>query len=145
VPLALLFCFVIPTAIPMFFWGEVFWSSYTVTVFRYLLILHSTWLVNSAAHFFGNQPYNININPSQNRLVSLLAVGEGHHTFPYNYSASEWQWTLNFTTMFINIMAFVGMAYGRKSVSKEMLEVRMKRTGLGTEKKMSSEREEMSY
>jgi hypothetical protein len=94
---------------------------------------------------FGNQPYNININPSQNRLVSLLAVGEGHHTFPYNYSASEWQWTLNFTTMFINIMAFVGMAYGRKSVSKEMLEVRMKRTGLGTEKKMSSEREEMSY
>jgi stearoyl-CoA desaturase (delta-9 desaturase) len=40
-PLALLFCFVIPTAIPMLFWGEAFWMSYTVTVFRYLLILHS--------------------------------------------------------------------------------------------------------
>jgi hypothetical protein len=47
--------------------------------------------------------------------------------------------------MFIDIMAFVGMAYGRKSVSKEMLEARMKRTGLGTEKKMTSEREDMSY
>jgi stearoyl-CoA desaturase (delta-9 desaturase) len=148
-PLALLFCFVIPTAIPMYFWGEAFWASYTVTVFRYLLILHCTWLVNSAAHFFGGRPYDVNINPSQNRLVSLLAVGEGHHnyhhTFPYDYSASEWQWALNFTTMFIDIMAFVGMAYGRKSVSKEMLEARMKRTGLGTEKKMTGEREEMLY
>jgi stearoyl-CoA desaturase (delta-9 desaturase) len=76
-------------------------------------------------------------------------VGEGHHkyhhTFPYDYSASEWQWALNFTTMFIDIMTFVEMAYGRKSVSKEMLEARMKRTGQGTEKKMTGEREEMLY
>ena len=46
------------------------------------------------------------------RLVSVLAMGEGfhnyHHTFPYDYSTSEWGQRLNLTTAFIDFMALIG-------------------------------------
>ena len=49
------------------------------------------------------------------RLISLLAWGEGfhnyHHTFPYDYSTSEWGLRLNVTTRFIDTMAWLGQAY----------------------------------
>jgi hypothetical protein len=34
---------------------------------RYVLWLHFTFLVNSAAHLFGKKPYDKNIGPSENR------------------------------------------------------------------------------
>lgn len=48
---------------------------------RYVAVLHFTWLVNSAAHMFGNKPYDTRMGPAENRLVSLLAMGEGEQ-FP---------------------------------------------------------------
>ena len=42
---------VIPTVVPMLFWGESLKASFFFTgVFRYVLSLHITWLINSAAH-----------------------------------------------------------------------------------------------
>lgn len=53
VPVVILFCFVIPSCIPTL-WGESLWTSYFVGgLLRYFIILHSTWLVNSAAHIWG--------------------------------------------------------------------------------------------
>lgn len=106
-------------------------------------------LVNSAAHYWGDKPYDTGIAPSQNRLVALLAVGEGfhnyHHVFPHDYSASEWTYSLNATTFFIDCMAALGMAHGRRSVSKEAVEARMKRTGQGSSNNNVSSHEEKDY
>lgn len=44
-------------------------------ILRYVLVLNATWLVNSAAHMFGNRPYDRNINPRENRLVTFGALG----------------------------------------------------------------------
>ena len=77
-----------------------------------MLVLHATWLVNSAAHMFGMKPYDTKIGPSENMAVSLVAMGEGfhnyHHTFPYDYSTSEWGLQFNITTAFIDLMAGIG-------------------------------------
>lgn len=74
-----------------------------------------TWLVNSAAHMWGQRPYDKNINPSENWGVSLGAHGEGwhnyHHTFPFDYKASEVPYTMNITTLFIDAMQLIGQAY----------------------------------
>ena len=44
--------------------------------------------------------------------VSVVALGEGfhnyHHTFPYDYSTSEWGHRINLTTAFIDFMALIG-------------------------------------
>lgn len=82
---------------------------------------------------WGHRPYDKTINPRQNALVVLGAVGEGfhnyHHTFPYDYAASEYGIKYNLTTMFIDAMAWLGLAYDRKTASKGMIKARKLRTG----------------
>ena len=138
-PGLLLMCFVLPTLVPWYCWGETFVNSLFVSTFlRYTLVLNATWLVNSAAHLYGYRPYDKNIQSRENILVSLGAVGEGfhnyHHTFPFDYSASEYRWHINFTTFFIDCMAALGLAYDRKKVSKATVLARIKRTGDGSHK-----------
>lgn len=54
-----LMCFILPTVIPVVFWNETWMNAYFIpTVFRYVFTLNMTWLVNSAAHLFGNKPYD---------------------------------------------------------------------------------------
>jgi len=124
--LAVLVCFVMPTVVPYFAWGESLEVAYfTAALFRYCAVLHATWSVNSFAHMFGMRPYDKGINPRQNIGVTLATVGEGwhnyHHTFPYDYRSSEFGWKINITTMFIDFLALLGWVYDRKAVSKEAI------------------------
>jgi len=54
-----LICFILPTFVPVYCWGET-WSNawFVSTMFRYVWTLNMTWLVNSAAHKWGNRPYD---------------------------------------------------------------------------------------
>lgn len=62
-----LLCFILPTVIPVVCWNETWMNAYFIpTVLRYIFTLNMTWLVNSAAHLFGNKPYD--------RLVSINYV-----------------------------------------------------------------------
>lgn len=137
-PLMVLCCFVIPTMVPWYFWGETLWNAYFISaVLRYTLGLNATWLVNSAAHMWGNRPYDETINPTQNLGVSFSAVGEGfhnyHHVFPHDYSTSEYGWHFNITTMFIDFMASIGLAFDRKKIPTAVVMKRKARTGDGSE------------
>ena len=133
IPVFLTCAFVIPTVLPYILWGESLTAAYFMAVFRYVMVLHITWLVNSAAHMFGNKPYDKTIGPTENMMVSVLAMGEGfhnyHHTFPYDYSTSEWGYTFNTTTRLIHAMAYIGQAYKLRSVSPEIIKARSTRTG----------------
>ena len=66
-------------------------------------------------------------------IVSILAMGEGfhnyHHTFPYDYSTSEWGYTFNTTTKLIDLMSCIGQAYNLRTASTETIEARSIRTG----------------
>lgn len=129
-----LFCFILPTLIPYLLFGETFYNSfYICSLLRYVVTLHATWLVNSAAHMWGRRPYDKNINPSENRGVSFWALGEGfhnyHHTFPWDYATSELGYDLNLTKLFIDFFASFGWAYERKVVTPEMIKQRKLRTG----------------
>jgi stearoyl-CoA desaturase (delta-9 desaturase) len=53
-----LMAFVIPTILPVYLWHEDPWISWYLTLFRWTVSLHFTWLVNSAAHMWGNKPYD---------------------------------------------------------------------------------------
>jgi stearoyl-CoA desaturase (Delta-9 desaturase) len=131
-------CFILPTAIPVYLWGESWTTAFFVAaLFRYTFILNVTWLVNSAAHKWGDKPYDKNIKPSENISVSIFALGEGfhnyHHTFPWDYKTAELgNNRLNFTTNFINFFAKIGWAYDMKTVSDEIIQSRVHRTGDGS-------------
>ncbi|XP_069849854.1 acyl-CoA desaturase 1-like isoform X1 [Dipodomys merriami] len=138
-PSVLLMCFILPTLVPWYCWGETFQHSLCVAAFLRSVLTHNvTWLVNSAAHLYGYRPYDKNIDARENVLISLGTLGEGfhnyHHTFPYDYSTSEYRWSLNFTTFFIDCMAAIGLAYDLKKVPKASILARIKRTGDGSYK-----------
>ncbi|XP_011151497.2 acyl-CoA Delta(11) desaturase [Harpegnathos saltator] len=133
-----LMCFILPTVIPVVCWNETWTNAYFIpTILRYIFTLNVTWLVNSAAHFFGNKPYDKYINPSQNKSVAIMALGEGwhnyHHVFPWDYKTSEYgNYTFNITTAFIDFFAKIGWAYDLKSTSEDMVKKRVERTGDGS-------------
>uniref|UniRef100_A0A3B4YZC6 stearoyl-CoA 9-desaturase n=1 Tax=Seriola lalandi dorsalis TaxID=1841481 RepID=A0A3B4YZC6_SERLL len=135
----LILCFLVPTLVPWYFWGESLAVAYFVPgLLRYAVVLNATWLVNSAAHIWGNRPYDKTINPRENPMVAFSAIGEGfhnyHHTFPFDYATSEFGWKFNITTAFIDLMCFLGLAKDCKKVSKELIMARIQRTGDGSDK-----------
>jgi hypothetical protein len=83
---------------------------------RYVAVLHFTWLVNSAAHVYGDHPYDPSIWSAENPWVSLVAMGEGwhnwHHKYPFDYAASEFgvDQQFNPTKLFIDVCAYLGLA-----------------------------------
>ncbi|XP_017780909.1 PREDICTED: acyl-CoA Delta(11) desaturase-like [Nicrophorus vespilloides] len=139
-PLMLICCFLIPTLIPVYLWHEDLYPSFAMAAaFRYIFSVHSTWLVNSAAHIYGMKPYDRNIGPTENKLVSHLACGEGwhnyHHVFPWDYKTSELgNYRLNLTLAFIDLCAKFGWAYDLKTVPHEVVTRRALRTGDGSRK-----------
>lgn len=136
--LMVLCCFVIPTVVPVYCWNETWSNAYFVaTILRYVYTLNVTWLVNSAAHLFGNKPYDKFINPSENMGVALTALGEGwhnyHHVFPWDYKTAELgNYKYNVTTAFIDMCAKLGLAYDLKHVPKDVVKKRVERTGDGS-------------
>ena len=114
-------CFLVPPLIATLGWNEHFWNALWITGFlRYVIVLHCTWMVNSAAHIYGDHPYDKNIKPAENPIVSFLAIGEGwhnwHHKYPYDYSTSEFGITSQFnpTKLFIDTCCYLKLASGRK-------------------------------
>ncbi|KAK6054898.1 stearoyl-CoA 9-desaturase [Cooperia oncophora] len=133
-PLVLIFCFLLPTAIPVKFWGEsAFVAFYTAGLLRYTLLLHATWLINSAAHKFGFKPYDTRISPVESVWTTVSAIGEGghnfHHVFPQDYRTSEYSLKLNWTRIFIDTFAALGLVYDRKSFSEEVIQRQCEKYG----------------
>lgn len=133
-----LLCFILPTMIPVYGWNETWMNAFCVAaMFRWTGVLNVTWCVNSAAHKWGSRTYDKNINPSNNISVAAFALGEGfhnyHHVFPWDYKTAELvNYKMNVTTAFIDFFARIGWAYDLKSVSSEIVQKRVMRTGDGT-------------
>jgi stearoyl-CoA desaturase (delta-9 desaturase) len=122
---------------PVYSWNESWTNSlFVATLFRYVFILNVTWLVNSAAHMFGNKPYDKFITPVENMTVAVLTYGEGwhnyHHTFPWDYKAAELKYFINPTTAFIDFFAKIGWATELKTLSNDIVKSRAMRTGDGS-------------
>ncbi|KAL6442310.1 hypothetical protein ACFW04_002516 [Cataglyphis niger] len=126
-PLQLLFGFVLPTIIPVYFWNDSWGRAIISQVFiRYMISLHSMWTINSIAHAWGTRPYNKNIKPADNNIVNYLTLGEGyhnyHHVFPWDYRSAEIGNTkMNYTTFFIEMFAKLGLAYDLKYPSANLI------------------------
>ena len=54
---------------------------------RIVLTHHSTFLINSAAHWFGTQPYTDSNSARDNALLAPITFGEGYHNYHH-----MWQW-----------------------------------------------------
>ncbi|KAI1280784.1 Delta(9)-fatty-acid desaturase fat-7 [Halotydeus destructor] len=112
----------LPVAGPVVLWAESWATSFLLAyVVRYLVTLHLTWFVNSAAHMWGDRPYNREMAPVENVWVTFATWGEGyhnyHHQFPNDYRASESGHGFNLTRHVIEWSASWGQAFNLKTAS----------------------------
>lgn len=83
-----------------------------------------------------------NIKPTENSFVSFVAYGEGwhnyHHSFPWDYKASEFGMKLNFTRDMIEFFERVNLAYDLKEAKQEMVVRKILRSGDGSHEKLKA-------
>ncbi|XP_057633548.1 stearoyl-CoA desaturase 2-like [Chionomys nivalis] len=143
-PGLLLMFLVLPTLVPWYCWGEGFHNYHHAFPYDYSASEYR-WHVNFTT-FFIDCMAALGLAYDQNRVskARIKSIGDGscegfhnyHHAFPYDYSASEYRWHVNFTTFFIDCMAALGLAYDQKRVSKAtVLASIKKRTRAGNYKK----------
>jgi stearoyl-CoA desaturase (delta-9 desaturase) len=54
---------------------------------RLAVIHHTTFFVNSLAHYIGKPSYNAEVSARDNWAVALLTLGEGYHSFHHRFPA----------------------------------------------------------
>lgn len=76
--------FGIPTAIGAMFGDPLaglLWGGFL----RLVVIHHTTFFVNSLAHYVGRPTYNADVSARDNWAVALLTLGEGYHSFHHRF------------------------------------------------------------
>ncbi|XP_063375336.1 acyl-CoA Delta-9 desaturase-like [Cydia amplana] len=136
--LVALICIILPTVTPVYFWNENWANAFFVTVwFQHVFSFNATGFVNSALHKWGYKPYDKHMLATDMRTLSLMMLGESfhnyHHAFPWDYKTAEFGGSIcNLTTIFIDFCAKIGWAYDLKTVSEEIIQKRVTRTGDGS-------------
>ncbi|KAI1286039.1 Delta(9)-fatty-acid desaturase fat-6 [Halotydeus destructor] len=127
VPIVFLVGIVFPVSVPVFFWNESLITAVLVAVvIPMVTTIHMVLLINSAAHMWGDKPYNTKIPPVDNAWIAVITFGAGyhnyHHMFPSDYTSSEAHRKVNFGRELINLLAKLGLAYDLKTASKSSIE-----------------------
>jgi len=114
IPLILGMGFVLPTVVPGLLWGD--WRgglAYSAAA-RLCFVHHSTFCVNSLAHYLGDAPFDDKHTPRDHLVTALVTIGEGyhnfHHQFPMDYrNAIRW-YQYDPTKWFIWVCQQLGLA-----------------------------------
>ncbi|KAF7326369.1 Acyl-CoA desaturase [Mycena venus] len=136
IPLILFMSFALPTIIPWLAWGDARGGYVYAGLVRLLFVHHSTFCVNSLAHWLGESPFDDKHSPRDHLITALCTIGEGyhnfHHQFPMDYrNAIKW-YQYDPTKWFIWVCQQLGLASHLKvfpdnEVRKGQLTMQLKR------------------
>ncbi|KIY69335.1 hypothetical protein CYLTODRAFT_442758 [Cylindrobasidium torrendii FP15055 ss-10] len=135
-PLIILAAFVVPSVVAHYGWGDARGGFVYAGVLRLCFVHHSTFCVNSLAHWLGESPFDDKHTPRDHLITALVTVGEGyhnfHHQFPMDYrNAIKW-YQYDPTKWFIKSMQMVGLAshlkvFPENEIRKGQLTMELKR------------------
>jgi stearoyl-CoA desaturase (delta-9 desaturase) len=93
---------------------------------RLVLSQHVTYLINSIAHMWGQQPYSENSSAKDNTILAFITYGEGyhnyHHTFQWDYRNGIRWWHFDPTKWMISLLSFAGLTRDLKRCNPEQIE-----------------------
>ncbi|KAJ7075646.1 delta 9-fatty acid desaturase protein [Mycena belliarum] len=119
--LILIMGFVVPTLIPWLGWGDARGGYVYAGLLRLSFVHHSTFCVNSLAHWIGETPFDDKHTPKDHVITAFATIGEGyhnfHHQFPMDYrNAIKW-YQYDPTKWFIWVCQKLGLASHLKTFS----------------------------
>jgi stearoyl-CoA desaturase (delta-9 desaturase) len=106
------------TGIGCFIWGGLL---------RTVFVHHGTFLINSAAHIWGTQPYMTTNTSKDSAFLSLFTFGEGYHNFHHAFQADyrngyKWyHWDLS--KWLILVLSILRLSSGLKRTPKASIEI----------------------
>ncbi|KAG2367168.1 hypothetical protein BDR07DRAFT_1393819 [Suillus spraguei] len=128
--------FLFPTVVAGLGWGDWQGGYIYAGLLRLCFVHHSTFCVNSLAHWLGETPFDDKHSPRDHLVTALVTIGEGyhnfHHQFPMDYrNAIKW-YQYDPTKWFIWSCQKLGFASHLKSfpdneVRKGQLTMQLKR------------------
>uniref|UniRef100_A0A0W0EV16 Acyl-CoA desaturase n=2 Tax=Moniliophthora roreri TaxID=221103 RepID=A0A0W0EV16_MONRR len=109
VQLLLLMALIFPTLVAHYGWNDAKGGLVYAGVLRLVFVHHSTFCVNSLAHWLGETPFDDKHTPRDHMITAFVTIGEGyhnfHHQFPmdfrnaikwYQYDPTKWTiWVLS--------------------------------------------------
>jgi stearoyl-CoA desaturase (delta-9 desaturase) len=115
------------------FWGRpvgaVIWGG----LLRLAVSHHCAFLVNSAAHTFGTQPYSSENTSRDNWIVALVTMGEGyhnfHHAYPMDFRNGVFWYQWDPTKWLILALRTVGLAWDLKQIPLSRIRAHLSRPG----------------
>jgi len=126
----------VPTLIAGLGWGDYRGGYFFADAARLLFVHHSTFCVNSLAHFFGSFTYDDTRTPRDHYFTALVTLGEGyhnfHHEFPNDYRNGIRFFDYDPTKWLIRGLSLFGFTYNLKEfpdneVQKGQLHMVMKK------------------
>ncbi|KAH9894074.1 hypothetical protein C8Q73DRAFT_694444 [Cubamyces lactineus] len=128
--------FVVPVVVAGLGWGDWAGGFYYAAMMRITLAHHSTFCINSVAHYLGETPFDDRKSAKDHFISALLTMGEGyhnfHHQFPMDYrNATKW-YQYDPTKWFIAACAALGLAshlrtFPENEISKSELTMELKK------------------
>ncbi|EGG19470.1 delta 9 fatty acid desaturase [Cavenderia fasciculata] len=134
-PIAFFFGFVFPTLVAGLGWDDWMGGYFYAGVLRLVTVHHSTFFVNSLAHFIGDTPYDDNHSPKDSIITAILTFGEGyhnfHHEFPTDYRNAYSTFGYDPSKWAIKLMELLGLVYdlntfSKNEIQKGMIQMRQK-------------------
>ena len=95
-------------------------------VAKIVIVQHCTFLINSACHTIGRQPYSTRCTARDSLWMALLTFGEGYHNFhhefqhDYRNGVKPWQWDP--TKWMIWALSRLRLTSGLRRVAKEKID-----------------------
>ncbi|KAI8868285.1 hypothetical protein GQ42DRAFT_125503, partial [Ramicandelaber brevisporus] len=115
-----------PMAVAGLGWGDWRGGFFVAGICRLVFVHHSTFCVNSLAHYLGEQTYDDRRSPRDHFITALVTLGEGwhcfHHEFPqdfrnglrwYHYDPTKWT---------IALCSYLGLSYKLKRFPQNEIE-----------------------
>jgi stearoyl-CoA desaturase (delta-9 desaturase) len=84
-PLIFGMAFFFPAAVAGLGWGDWRGGFFYAGALRLLIVHHSTFCVNSLAHWIGENPYDDKHTPKDHWITAFVTVGEGYHNFHHEF------------------------------------------------------------
>ncbi|KAI9254256.1 fatty acid desaturase-domain-containing protein [Sporodiniella umbellata] len=124
--LAVMMAFIFPGLVAFFGWGDFQGGLVFAGLCRMVVLHHSTFCVNSLAHYLGETPYDDHHTPRNSWIVALMTGGEGyhnfHHEFPQDYRNAILWHQYDPTKWLIKSLSYFGMTYNLKMFPKNEIE-----------------------
>lgn len=146
-PLSSFLAIGLPVLIAGLGWGDWRGGFFYASIARSVLVLQSTFFVNSLAHYWGDHTFSDVHTPRDSYWVSLLTFGEGyhnfHHEFPYDfrngvhwyaYDPSKWTiWLFSLFGLTFDLKRFPSneIIKGKLQMKKKRAEVALSKLNWG--------------